>query len=503
MTGLTRREFLRISGTYGALLAFRSFDIFAPNSALEQKNQLNKESNFFQLDLPKDRGLLQTRQVETPASIANSVEIPVDQIINENGFAAGEEIPSGEFVIIPRQSGVHYVNEMNKDIRNRLVIRAVRNPELSIEQDFTDDELFQTNQLIRAVQPISDKYLGSDVSATKGFARVVRIPNLLGETPASAYAVERNPICKTSGRFADNDKVSSQVCPDRIRFIALSPVNSSLSTFGYLDEQRGGLARETFSKFVALDVLEEFLHLRLWKLKMNPFGDPDDSFSTHPLIKAIQSLGYEDLFRDSSSDFNLGLLGRDSVEWHLLKQWPEFFKEMMPLYFDYYNVGIAPDIVEVEGHIDKAYPVYRKWRQIYDSPLKPLQVGFEGRKLVWEKKISDDDFVVWATPAYSVRRPTIEEQYEGKWVLDPSYVPTQDKEDFVRYRSWRVSKPTRVMDGVPQEINTASAVAFFRESNELLYKNWDTTTDFSGSLIGSEPVAWWASERKTRFSEVE
>lgn len=435
-TLLTRRDFLKLSGVTVAALALGK--LLPDSSLLKGSEKVSGEYNYlFQVDLPSGYALLRTSWFDSVDRIGKGAKVSVEQLKRENGLGDDNKIIFGEYLLVPISAGAtaNYIENDDQDLEKQLIVRAVRNPSLPPEKDFTDQEMTVLNRSLRWAESVKEKYLGN-IDMTRGFARVIR---------ATENEISHDPA-HVSGEVS--------ITPEGAKVILLYPDASLLKAYNYFESLQLGYGTERYVTDMANLNLHERLHMAILPdLDIPPFDN-------HRLVYAIASLA-NDVYPDKgymaeSRHISGTIYTINSVEWYLIRQNPDFFKKLMPHYLEYYQKK-SPNPEEVNGWINKIDLNYFKWKQMYDAPIVTKKTTTESKQFVWARKPGAFDEVTWAVPVYNVRWPLAEETKTG-WLADHNFSPTR-KEGMLLYRSWKVVGVSKAGE-VPDFVDTATAVAF-------------------------------------------
>ncbi len=458
----TRREFLKLSAVTWTALTLS----LQPDGTHEIKFD---ESNYqFQFDLPSGYALIRTGMFDSVYGLSRKAEVPVDQMRNENGINSDTYFISQKYILVPisPMSSLNYVDKDDPDLKEQLVVRAVRNPLLPPDQDFTDQEMAIINNLLLWAESTKRKYLGN-IDMTRGFARLVR---------GSEGEISHDPT-HTSGEV--------QTTPEGAKVLVVYPGSSSLNAYNYFESLSLGYGLDRYLAYMANLVLHEVGHLVI-KPDLDIFP-----FVNHDLIKAIASLA-----SDAYPDKGYMAEGRhipgtvytiNTVEWYLIRQNSDFFKRLLPHYLKYYQKE-RPNLAEVDGWIDDIYPNYFRWKQMYDTPITEEKIPRDGKQFVWARKSSAFDEVTWAVPNYNVRWPLVEETQTG-WLADHGFSPIR-KDGMLLYRSWKVVGVSKV-GNVPDFIDTATAMAFSSDDPDYFTKTADGKNRVSPTMDAVYSVGEW------------
>lgn len=437
----TRRDFLKLAGvTFGGLVANEAAKKLGMRPRRADAAAAEAEPTTEpQIDLPLGYALVRAGWLDSVERIGKKAKVSVEQLKRENGIGDNNDITPGEYLLVPisAEATVRYVENDDPGLKKQLIVRAVRNPRLSPEEDFTDQEMTILNKLLRWAEDVKKEYLG-DIDMTRGFARLIR-----------ATEDEMSPH--------DPGHVSGEVvstAPRGAKVILFYPGESSLKAYKYFESLQSGYGLDRYVADMANLSLHEFLHMViLLGLDISPFDN-------HRLVYAVASLA-SDAFPDrgytAEGRHNPGTINTiNSVEWYLIRQNPDFFKKLLPHYLEYYQKEL-PNPKKVNEWIDEIDPNYFKWKRMYDAPIVVEKITREGKQFVWTRKPGAFDDVTWAVPVYGVRWPLASETETGL-LADHGFSPIR-KDGMLLYRSWKVVGVSKA-GKVPDFVDTATAVAF-------------------------------------------
>lgn len=450
----TRREFIWGVGTAGGALA--AVEVAKRLGISKAKDVVGEYEYLFQVGLPPGYALVRAGWFDSVEKIGEKSKVSVEQLKRENGIGDDNKITSGEYLLVPISAGAtaHYVENDDSDLEKQLTVRAVQNPLLPLEKDFTNQETMVLNGLLRWAEGVKKKYMG-DIDTTRGFARLMRATESeMSYDPARVSGqVSTIPTCSFPLPSGDPGIEATIECKsEETRVIMLYPGASSLKAYKYFESLQPGYGMDRYMAYMANMVLHERLHMAIWAdLEIPPFDN-------HRLIYAVASLA-DDAFPDrgyvvDGHKVGGGFYDIDSVEWYLIRQSPDFFRKLLPRYLEYYQKQ-PPTPEEVNRWMNKIDPSYIKWKEMYDAPIAEEKVSKEGKSFIWNGKKGVFNQVTWAVPVYSVRRPRAD---ETGWLIDWGFPPIR-KDGMLLYRSWKVVGVSEAGE-VPDFVDTAMAMAF-------------------------------------------
>jgi len=491
MEPLTRRQFLKLAGVVGlgGALSACKVDLGVKTPSFEQEVAVGEYKYLFQVDLPPNYALVRSDWFESVSDLSRRAMVSVEQLKRENGIGDDNKVKLGEYLLVPISAGAteNYIENDDPDLEKQLIVRAVRNPLLLPENDFTDQEILLLNRLLRWAESVKKKYIG-DIDMTRGFARLMRATEAeMSSNPANVSGEVRTmPACSLPSSGGGQEAGATIECKQgNAMVILLYPGVSSLKGYEYFESLQPGYGIDRYISSMANVTLHERLHTAF-------FLDWDISpFDNHRLVYAIASLASDKYFPDNGymvegHKIPGSVYMINSFEWYLIRQNPDFFKKLLPHYLKYYQKE-PPSPTEVEGWINGIYPDYFRWRKLYDAPITVEKTSKEGKQFVWTGKTGAFDEVTWAVPVYSVRWPQGD---EIDWLLTDFHYPPVLKDGMLLYRSWKVVGVSKTGE-VPDFIDTATAVAFSSNDPNYFSDSGDGKKRVSPTMEAVYSVGEW------------